>query len=173
METPKRLTPTKEVTRRLYLASGNRCAYPNCDKPMMRADGVRGGKIAHIEGALPTSGRFNSTMTNEERRAYENLLLLCGEHHDVIDQLVDEWPRERPWDLKRKHEAIYTAAVDQLRQQVGDITEGVTFTPAVHGFAIAGAHTFDEEEAAWNCEVINAFAERLPRFLSMLGRLLN
>src|SRR3954462_11825783 len=27
-ETPKRLTPTQQVTRSLYLASGNRCAYP-------------------------------------------------------------------------------------------------------------------------------------------------
>jgi hypothetical protein len=51
----------------------------------------------------------------------------------------------------------------QLRQQVGDITEGVTFTPALNGHAIAGGHSFDEEETAGNCEVINGFAERLTR----------
>lgn len=112
---------------------------------MMRADGVLGGKIAHIEGALPKSGRFNPKMTNEERRKYENLILMCGEHHDVIDQLVNEWPKEKLIDLQAKHEAIYTAAVDQLREQVGDITEGVTFTPARNGLAIAGGHSFSDD----------------------------
>jgi hypothetical protein len=62
VETPKRLTPSPDVTRRLYLASGNRCAYPQCDQALMGADAVLVGQIAHIEGALPDSARFNPKM---------------------------------------------------------------------------------------------------------------
>lgn len=56
METPKkRLTPRPDVTRRLYLASGNRCAFPQCEQALMGSDAVLVGEIAHIEGALPTA----------------------------------------------------------------------------------------------------------------------
>jgi hypothetical protein len=48
VETPKRLTPREDVTRRLYLASGNRCAYPQCDQALMTAQAVLVGEIAHI-----------------------------------------------------------------------------------------------------------------------------
>lgn len=60
LEEPKRLAPTTDVTRDLYLRSGNRCAYPDCNQPLMRSDGVLVGEIAHIEAAMranmPLSG---------------------------------------------------------------------------------------------------------------------
>lgn len=163
METPKRLTPSPEVTRRLYLASGNRCAYPQCDQALMGADAILVGQIAHIEGALPDSARFNPKMSNEQRRGYDNLLLLCGTHHITIDRDVERWTVANLKELKRKHEAIYTAAVDQLRRQVGDITEGVTYTPAVNGLAILDSDGLDEHERAESCKEINRFAEHLSK----------
>ncbi len=84
-EIPRRLMPTASVARDLYLRSGNRCAYPGCDQALMTADEVLVGRIAHIEAALPGGPRFRASMTNEERRSFENLLLMCGTHHDVID----------------------------------------------------------------------------------------
>lgn len=129
----------------------------------MGADAVLVGQIAHIEGALPDSARFNPKMSNEQRRGYDNLLLLCGTHHIRIDRDVERWTVASLRELKRKHEAIYTAAVDQLRRQVGDITEGVTFTPAVNGLAILDPLGLDEHERAESCKDINRFAERLSK----------
>jgi hypothetical protein len=57
---------------------------------MMTAGGVLVGEIAHIQGPLPASPRFNPDMTNEQRREYENLLMLCGTHHTIIDNDVGE-----------------------------------------------------------------------------------
>jgi hypothetical protein len=158
-EEPKRLTPTASVTRDLYLRSGNRCAYPGCYEPLMRADGVLVGEIAHIEAALPTGKRFRREMSNEDRRAFENLLLLCGTHHTVVDTDDKTWTVEALHDLKRTHEGIYTGAVDQLRLQVGDLTEGVTWKPAQNLGRLDLPS--DGEELAWNLEVLHAFAERL------------
>jgi hypothetical protein len=129
----------------------------------MGADGVLIGEIANIEGAMPESARFNKKMSNEQRRRYDNLLLLCANHHVTIDRDVARWTVDGLKDLKRKHEAIYTAAVDQLRRQVGDITEGVTFTPAVNGLAILDSAGLDEHERTESCKEINRFAERLSR----------
>lgn len=41
------------------------------------------GQICHIEAAEEGGERFNPNMTNEERRAFDNLMLMCYEHHVV------------------------------------------------------------------------------------------
>lgn len=135
----------------------------------MTSDGELAGEIAHIEGALPTSARFNPGMTNEERRAYDNLLLMCGTHHTIIDSDKDKpkdkhkWPVPKLVELKRAHEAIYTAAIDKLRLQVGDITDGVSFKPAANGKALQDAPNLSEDQLDGSCTVINQFAERLSK----------
>ncbi len=121
------------------------------------------GEGAHIEGALPDSARFNPTMSNEKRRGYDNLLLLCSTHHTTIDRDVGRWTVTKLKDLKRNHEAIYTAAIDQLRRQVGDVTEGVSYTPAANGLAILDTAGLEEHELAESCAEINRFAERLSK----------
>lgn len=39
------------------------------------------GQLCHIEAAEPGGERFNHVMTNEQRRAFENLTLICYAHH--------------------------------------------------------------------------------------------
>jgi hypothetical protein len=132
----------------------------------MGSDGALHGEIAHIEGALPDSRRFNAGMTNEERRAYDNLLIMCEYHHTTIDDPdtgEKTWPVDRLQRLKRDHEAIYTSVPDQLRRQVGDISEGVTYVRAVNGLAVIGALSLGEDERLQSCEEINQFAERLTQ----------
>ncbi len=58
-ETPKRLAPTKETLRELYLKSGNLCMFPGCAERIMDKDGKFVGQISHIEAAEPRGERFN------------------------------------------------------------------------------------------------------------------
>lgn len=44
------------------------------------------GQICHIEGEKEMSSRFNSNMTEEQRRSFDNLILLCPTHHTIIDR---------------------------------------------------------------------------------------
>jgi hypothetical protein len=162
MEIPQRLTPTSSVARDLYLRSGNRCAFPGCSQPLMTQGGILVGEIAHIEAALASGPRFRASMTNEERRAFGNLLLMCGTHHTVIDKDLDTWTVEHLIELKKAHEAIYTGAVDRLRSTVGDITEGTKWRSASNlGRLPAGDFDLSPEEIAASIEIINKFAERL------------
>lgn len=58
----------------------------------MRSDGVLVGEIAHIKAALPDGARFDDDMSNEQRRAEANLLLMCANDHTAIDSDATSWP---------------------------------------------------------------------------------
>lgn len=105
-EVPKRLQPTPDTLRELFLKSGNMCAFPNCSALMMNAAGAFIGQVCHIEAAACGGARFNSAMTNDERRAASNLVLLCYEHHKVTDD-VSEHPLEKMRQYKRDHEGRF------------------------------------------------------------------
>jgi hypothetical protein len=160
-EAPRRLTPTPSVARDLYLRSGNRCAFPGCNQPLMTSEGVLVGEIAHIEAAMPGGPRFRDSMTNEERRAFENLLLVCATHHTVVDTDPDRWSVDALRDLKKTHEAVYTGAVDRLRSTVGDITEGTSWQSPVNLGRLSHVASLNAEELAADIEVLNDFARRL------------
>lgn len=51
---------------------------------------VVGVQIAHIKGAEPSAPRYEITMTDEERAAFPNLVLLCQAHHTAIDRISPE-----------------------------------------------------------------------------------
>jgi hypothetical protein len=161
VETPRRLTPAFNVARDLYLRSGNRCAYPGCAQPLMTSDGVLVGEIAHIEAAMPDGPRFREEMSNEDRRAFTNLLLVCGTHHTIIDGDTATWTVERLKELKTAHEAVYTGAVDRLRSTVGDVTEGVSWESALNLGRMLGLGSLGPDELAMSLATVNELAQRL------------
>ena len=120
-DAPKRLTPKPEVLRELYLKSGNQCAFPGCNHLIMNECGFFIAQLCHIEAAMPGGPRFNPDQTNEERRGYDNLLLLCHAHHKVTDN-EDEYPTGRLKEIKTKHEAIFTNIEDKIISSIVDRT---------------------------------------------------
>jgi len=117
MEEPKRLPPTKDVLRELYLKSGNQCAFPGCYQTILNDKGVLVGEICHIEAAMPGGERFNKNQNNEDRRAAANLIILCHEHHKETDD-VDEFPVSRLQEMKKAHEKKYSDVADKLYNSV-------------------------------------------------------
>ncbi len=71
--------------KRLYALSGNRCAFPGCERTFVNwEDDTNFSNICHIEDANPNThkaGRFNPNMSDKERADYKNLILLCPNHH--------------------------------------------------------------------------------------------
>ncbi|WP_430408452.1 NACHT domain-containing protein [Kordia sp.] len=77
--------------KKLFSLTGNQCSAPNCKRSVVGEDGnTLVGKICHIEAASPNGPRYRLEMTNDERRAYDNLILLCDEHHMIIDNHRNE-----------------------------------------------------------------------------------
>lgn len=106
-ENVKRLKPTSDTLRELYLKSGNQCAFPGCTALMIDEKGNFIGQVCHIEAAMSGGERFNKNQSNEDRRKFENLMLMCHEHHTVTND-INEYTVEKLRTMKMEHERRYT-----------------------------------------------------------------
>ena len=97
-------SPTKETIKRLCAVSRNRCAFPNCEIPVAEDSGTFTGEIAHIRGSSANGPRFDSEQADKERHSFENLILLCGRHHRIIDAEVEKYTVARLLEIKHNHE---------------------------------------------------------------------
>lgn len=101
-----RKSPTLSVLRALFIKSGNQCAFPGCANPLVNEKNQFIAQVCHIEAAKPGGKRFNPCQSDEERRGYENLIILCYPHH-VETNDVDSFSVEQMREMKKKHEASY------------------------------------------------------------------
>lgn len=162
-ESVRRLQPTPETLRQLYLLSGNECAFLGCREPIIGDNGDFIGQICHIEGAMPGGERFNAAMTNEQRRAPSNLMLMCYRHH-VETNDVNAYSTERMREIKAEHEKRYSEGVRRLIASVIDSTISSTITPPVNLRAFHNYHgwaNFTEEEIEGEIEAVTQLARRL------------
>jgi len=97
--------------RRLLQRSGNLCAFPTCHL-LLTAPGTPDdpvvvlGEMAHIVAESPHGPRGTSPLTAEQRNQYPNLILLCNQHHQLIDSdgAVPTYTVERLTAMKEDHE---------------------------------------------------------------------
>jgi|694.fasta_scaffold58807_1 hypothetical protein len=123
-ERVQRLQPKGETLRELYLKSGNQCAYPDCTRLMIDSEGTFIGQVCHIEAAEEGGERFNESQTNEERRQFANLMLMCYEHHVKTDD-GQKYTVEVLREMKKAHEAKFTDIADAIGKAIADIGEGI------------------------------------------------
>lgn len=163
---PARLAPGTDVSRALWLLSGNECAWPQCDVRLLNANDDWVGEIAHIRGVRPTAARFDKSMTNEERRGYENLLLLCPTHHTQVDATAGRLAHtvQELEQIKRDHEARFRrviAVLAEMEEQYLDLTTGNTVRYARTLAGLLPENT--DEEREWNLRVAHDLADTLSR----------
>ena len=103
-ERVRRLNPQPHTLRRLFAYSRNLCAFENCSCPVINQFGQLQAEVCHIEAANETGQRFNPAQTNEDRRQFENLILLCRNHHTETNDVV-RYPTPVMRQMKASHEA--------------------------------------------------------------------
>ena len=128
-EKVKRLPPKSKVLRELYLKSGNFCAFPGCNNLLINSDGVFIGQLCHIEAAEEGGERFNPLMTNEERRSFNNLMLMCYEHHCITNNVKD-FPKERMYEMKIKHEEKHGNFIEKIMDSIKDYGKNYDYQEA-------------------------------------------
>ena len=114
----------ERVRRALYGLSRGQCYAPECDEPVVVLDGgepVFVGEVAHIVAAVASGPRGGVDIP--DRDAFENLLILCGRHHKVIDDVRarDRYPVEVLREWKAKREAEFDTATREALQGLGDL----------------------------------------------------
>jgi hypothetical protein len=107
--------PSLPTIKRLFAHSGNRCAFPQCMAALFEGTTVI-GKICHIKAANPRGPRYDPQQSATERHGYDNLLLLCGKHHTVIDDDVETYTVECLVKMKTDHESRATRVDDDFAE---------------------------------------------------------
>lgn len=120
--------------KKLFALSGNNCAMTNCPNKLISKDGNTViGKICHIEAASVNGPRWNKDMTDDERRGFDNLILMCSDHHDEIDnelnlsryttpilqQMKSDYENgniDSPFEIREEY-------IDQLNDQLTELLE--------------------------------------------------
>ena len=74
----------------LWSRSGGVCCFPDCNVMCVQGatdvePSVTIGQIAHIEAKGGAGPRANPSLSDQERDAYSNLVLLCPTHHRLVD----------------------------------------------------------------------------------------
>jgi hypothetical protein len=93
--------PILESTVKQLYGTAITCGHPDCSEPLLRwVDDleipVLNSRIAHIGAASLGCPRYDESMTDEERRAFDNLILLCLPHAEEVDlkALAERYPTE-------------------------------------------------------------------------------
>lgn len=118
----KRVQVSDLVARHVWVAAGGRCTF--C-KEFLAEDETTGqavftGQLAHIIGATndDRSPRHKSSKSTKQRALADNLLLLCGGQHKVIDTFENwtTYSEERLLAFKEQHERDIRELTGLLRK---------------------------------------------------------
>jgi hypothetical protein len=100
--------PAQEATK-LWVSAGGRCEFPGCNKYLLRDDLTRKeallGENAHIAARSLIGPRGDSNLPLNERNKADNLMLLCLDHHNLIDISSKDYPEVKLRQYKSDHEA--------------------------------------------------------------------
>src|SRR6266511_665926 len=105
------------VIKRLYALSSNRCAFPRYSVPLVDSGGKVTGRICHIKAKNPGGPRWDAQQIDEQRDSFENLLLLCPIHHDVVDADVESYSVDRLTRIKAAHE-VHAQPIQPLADNI-------------------------------------------------------
>lgn len=112
------MTISQKDLRILYQQSGNRCAFPGCTKLLVyREDPASAptpiSEVAHIVAKSLDGPRGSYPLPTEARDLYDNLILLCEEHHHIVDDNPASYPVEMLCRWKTEHEKLVTDATNK------------------------------------------------------------
>jgi hypothetical protein len=110
--------PVKPTTLRALLAkSGNLCAFPGCTHELVNHKNKFVAEVCHIEATEPGGERYNDVQNDEQRRSYENLIILFHKHHVQTDDMAD-YPVDRLREIKAEHESAHGKKLFKVDESV-------------------------------------------------------
>ena len=96
---------TTRTRTRLTMLSGGQCYRPECGNILITDDGeVILSQYTHIAAASKNGPRYDPNMSDNDRRGFNNLILLCKTCHKIIDDKEEDYPVNLLKDWKKTHE---------------------------------------------------------------------
>jgi tetratricopeptide (TPR) repeat protein len=120
--------PSTTTIKKLFAVSGNQCAFPGCIQQLVdtETDTVV-GEICHIKAQSPKGPRYDPQQTDDERHGFDNLLLLCHNHHKAVDDHPETYTVETLREYKTQREDPHAGGL----QLTDDVARQFLARPAV------------------------------------------
>jgi hypothetical protein len=102
-----------KTRKKMWARSGNRCAICQIELVPIDRDesgGLNIGEECHIISSKPTGPRYIKEYDNYDE--YDNLILLCCNHHKEIDEQVILYPVDKLRRIKSEHETRIKDSID-------------------------------------------------------------
>lgn len=97
--------------------SSNRCAFPDCPELIVKkrsnGEDYLAAELCHIHGNRPGAARHDPNLSPAEVNAPANLLFLCRNHHEEVDEDEDRYTPSRLREMKADHERYDSAAAQE------------------------------------------------------------
>ena len=171
---------TAKMRKVLWARSGNRCVICRCELVMAASRDASASVIGdecHIVSKAPRGPRYAS-ISNPD--TYQNLLLLCKNHHKLVDDEPIEYSADRLRTIKANHERWVRDALKQSPKSHTSIWVEHSKNPKVlkkieQGkelvAIIRGTHVFefshDDLETEEEVEIIGNFLQMIQDYGDM------
>lgn len=166
LETPiQPCGPSQKTIKRLFSVSGNQCAFPSCPTKLV-LDATIIGEICHIRSPKPNGPRHDPRLSPEECHAFENLILMCANHHKVIDDNEDAYAVERLEKIKVDHESLAQRLPDAQVNAIALILSSAQSASITAQTVTAGSIHFHSPAPLANYDLSLARAAAAREFLS-------
>jgi hypothetical protein len=122
-----------KVRNLLWAKSAGRCEFNGCNKPLWR-DGLTQiemnfADVAHIIGDSPDGPRGDIILSDEYCNDVSNIMLMCLDHHRMIDQIT----RVYSDDVLRQMKEIHEERIERLTEIKPDKTSHVIIYKGIIG----------------------------------------
>lgn len=127
--------PKESTVRQLFALSMNRCAFPGCRTSII--DMVTGtilADVCHIRAQNEGGPRYDPDQSEMDRHGFQNLILMCRNHHKVIDDRKNsaEFTAERLQQIKVAHELEAQKAVGEPQSLSSAATHALMLTATTY-----------------------------------------
>ncbi len=162
--------------KNLWAKSGNRCAI--CKIELFSEDDLEGilniGEECHIISSKKNGPRYKQGLSNYD--SYENLLLLCRNHHKEIDTLIEAYTEELLRYMKVNHEKWIRSTLDdsigkneelppKFLSRIISGKELLNIISGVHGYRT----DYDEVDSKEDADYIGGILQALTDYGDLTG----
>lgn len=117
--------PTKATINILFGKAAGRCQFDGCNKSVLFDDitlaQYNKSNVAHIVASSPNGARGDPVRSHQLSDKLENLMLLCPDHHKLIDDYEADYPEERLLEMKESHEQAIAAQCDLIYKEPSEV----------------------------------------------------
>lgn len=115
----KRGKGPSELTKMMLIANaGGRCQFSGCNKQLfidnITMKELNNTNIAHIVASSSDGPRGAENSSEELSNKLENLMLMCQEHHKLIDERHTEYTVEKLQEMKKVQEEEVKKLLDEM-----------------------------------------------------------